>query len=63
MKTFIKREKIKDHLFDGMSIMVGGFMCIGTPEVIVDEIVKSNNALIINIVLENNIKVSKKVLF
>jgi len=42
MKTFIKREKIKDHLFDGMSIMVGGFMCIGTPEVIVDEIVKSN---------------------
>jgi len=25
-----------------MSIMVGGFMCIGTPEVIVDEIVKSN---------------------
>jgi len=42
MKTFIKREEIKDHLFDGMSIMVGGFMCIGTPEVIVDEIVKSN---------------------
>lgn len=42
MKTVIKREQIKDHLFDGMSIMVGGFMCIGTPEVIVDEIVKSN---------------------
>lgn len=42
MKSFIKREQIKDHLFDGMSIMVGGFMCIGTPELIVDEIVKSN---------------------
>ena len=42
MKGFIKREEIKDHLFDGMSIMVGGFMCIGTPEVIIDEIEKSN---------------------
>ena len=42
MKGFIKREKIKDHLFDGMSIMVGGFMCIGTPEMIIDEIEKSN---------------------
>jgi len=42
MKKFIKREDIKNHLFDGMSIMVGGFMCIGTPELIVDEIVKSN---------------------
>ena len=42
MKEIIKQSQIKDHLFDGMSIMVGGFMCIGTPEVIVDEIVKSN---------------------
>jgi acetate CoA/acetoacetate CoA-transferase alpha subunit len=42
MKNFIKKEEIKNHLFDGMSIMVGGFMCIGTPEIIVDEIVKSN---------------------
>ena len=42
MKGFIKRNQIKDYLFDGMSIMVGGFMCIGTPEVIIDEIEKSN---------------------
>jgi acetate CoA/acetoacetate CoA-transferase alpha subunit len=41
MKNVLKREEIRNHLFDGMSIMVGGFMNIGTPEVIVDEIVKS----------------------
>lgn len=37
----IDKTSIQDHLFDGMSIMVGGFMCIGTPEIIIDEIVKS----------------------
>ena len=41
MKNILDRNDIKTHLFDGMSIMVGGFMNIGTPEVIVDEIVKS----------------------
>lgn len=41
MKQFITRNNIKDHLFDGMSIMVGGFMCIGTPEIIIDEIAAS----------------------
>lgn len=41
MKNVLKRSEIKNHLFDGMSIMVGGFMNIGTPEVIVDEIVNS----------------------
>lgn len=42
MKEFITSSNIQDHLFDGMSIMVGGFMCIGTPEIIIDEIVQSN---------------------
>lgn len=38
----IQKEEIRNHLFDGMSIMVGGFMCIGTPELIIDEIVNSD---------------------
>lgn len=41
MKKLIKKQNIIDHLFDGMSIMVGGFMNIGTPEVIIDEILNS----------------------
>lgn len=42
MKKLITKENIKDHLFDGMSIMVGGFMNIGTPEQIVDMVLESN---------------------
>jgi len=38
----IDKSDFKDHLFDGMSIMVGGFMAIGTPELLIDEIVKAN---------------------
>jgi len=38
----IKKTDIKNHLFDGMSIMVGGFMAVGTPELLIDEIVKHN---------------------
>lgn len=41
MNKMINKNEVKDHLFDGMSIMVGGFMCVGTPEQIVDELVKS----------------------
>lgn len=42
MKKLIKKEQLKDYFFDGMSIMVGGFMVVGTPEGIIDEIVKLN---------------------
>jgi len=42
MKGFIKLENLKDHVFDGMSIMVGGFMAVGTPEKLIDELVKIN---------------------
>ncbi len=42
MKKFIDISDLKNHLFDGMSIMVGGFMVIGTPELLIDEIVKLN---------------------
>ena len=42
MKEFIKIEQLKDHVFDGMSIMVGGFMAVGTPEELIDELVKIN---------------------
>ena len=33
---------IKDHLFDGMTIMVGGFMCVGTPEPLIDVVYEAN---------------------
>ncbi len=42
MKEIIKLSELKNHLFDGMSIMVGGFMAVGTPELLVDEIVRLN---------------------
>ena len=42
MKEIIKITELKNHLFDGMSIMVGGFMAVGTPELLIDEIVKQN---------------------
>ncbi len=42
MKNIIKITDLKNHLFDGMSIMVGGFMAVGTPELLIDEIVKLN---------------------
>ncbi|MDF9867525.1 acetate CoA/acetoacetate CoA-transferase alpha subunit [Bacilli bacterium PM5-3] len=42
MKTkVVSKESLKDHLHDGMSIMVGGFMACGTPETIVDMIIES----------------------
>ena len=40
MKKQIKLDELKNHVFDGMSIMVGGFMVVGTPEFIIDELVK-----------------------
>lgn len=42
MKTkLVDKSQLKDHLFDGMSIMVGGFMANGSPETIIDMIVES----------------------
>ena len=42
MKQIIKITELKNYLFDGMSIMVGGFMAVGTPELLIDEIVRLN---------------------
>ena len=42
MKEIIKLSELKNHVFDGMSIMVGGFMAVGTPEKIMDELVRLN---------------------
>jgi acetate CoA/acetoacetate CoA-transferase alpha subunit len=42
MGKYITLQHLKEHLFDGMTIMVGGFMCTGTPEMIIDEIVHQN---------------------
>jgi len=41
MKKLIKLNELKNHVFDGMSIMVGGFMVVGTPEFLIDELVKT----------------------
>ena len=42
MKGFITIDEFHAHLHDNMSIMVGGFMAVGTPEALIDEIVKLN---------------------
>ncbi len=38
MKKLVTKSTLKDLFFDGMSIAVGGFMAVGTPETIIDEI-------------------------
>jgi acetate CoA/acetoacetate CoA-transferase alpha subunit len=40
MNKVMPLENLVDHVFDGMSIMVGGFMAVGTPEPLIDELVK-----------------------
>ena len=42
MKSVISKDELKNHVFDGMSIMVGGFMAVGTPEELMDELVNIN---------------------
>lgn len=42
MKKIIPLAALQNHVFDGMSIMVGGFMAVGTPEQLIDELVKIN---------------------
>jgi len=34
-------DELMKHISDGMTIMIGGFMGVGTPEIFIDEIVKS----------------------
>ncbi len=41
MKKIISMKEFQGKLFDGMSIMVGGFMVVGTPEKLVDAILES----------------------
>ena len=36
MKKLVDKNKLKDLFFDGMTIAVGGFMAVGTPETIID---------------------------
>ena len=42
MKGYINKEKFKELLEDGMSIMVGGFLTNGTPEGLIDLVKESN---------------------
>ncbi|MEH0832281.1 acetate CoA-transferase subunit alpha [Pectobacterium cacticida] len=37
----IDAHQFRNYLFDGMTIMFGGFMGIGTPKLLVDEIIKA----------------------
>ncbi len=41
MKKLIEQNDFKSKLFDGMSIMVGGFMAVGTPELLIDLILET----------------------
>jgi acetate CoA/acetoacetate CoA-transferase alpha subunit len=42
MSKMLSSSAFKDLLFDGMTVMVGGFMAVGTPEVLIDALVESN---------------------
>ncbi len=42
MNKFIDVELFKSHCRDGMSIMVGGFMAVGTAEILIDALVETN---------------------
>jgi hypothetical protein len=56
--------KIKSvEIFDVLGRKLISKTNVEANSVIVNEIAKSNNALIINIILENNIKISRKILF
>ncbi|MDR1781520.1 MAG: 3-oxoacid CoA-transferase subunit A [Bacilli bacterium] len=41
MIKIVEVDKFKEVLFDGMSIMVGGFMTVGTSKLLIDAIVES----------------------
>lgn len=41
MKGFITKDQVKPLLFDGMSIMVGGFLNNGAPEILIDAVLES----------------------
>ena len=49
------KNELQKHFFDGMSILVGGFMAVGTPETIIDEIV--NLDIIQEIVTKYDLKI------
>ncbi len=40
MAKVISIEKAVDHIKDGMTLMIGGFMAVGTPEKLIDAIVE-----------------------
>ena len=42
MNKIITKEDFRSKLVDGMSIMVGGFMAVGTPELLISEILMSD---------------------
>ncbi|TDF43105.1 acetate CoA-transferase subunit alpha [Histophilus somni] len=42
MSKFISIDELKSHFFDGMTMMSGGFMGCGAPELIIKEILEAN---------------------
>ncbi|NLL53227.1 MAG: 3-oxoacid CoA-transferase subunit A, partial [Peptococcaceae bacterium] len=50
MKKVVSREEALSHLKEGQTIMIGGFLAIGTPETLVDGIIEKGigNLTVIN---------------
>jgi len=44
MNKVINIEEAMKYIKDGMTIMVGGFMGVGTPEALIDEMVKRSRS-------------------
>lgn len=42
MNKVISLKEAMDKISDGMTIMIGGFLGVGTPEIFIDEIIKRN---------------------
>ncbi len=42
MNKIVSKEQAVNLIKDGMSLMVGGFLAVGTPEDLIDELVKQN---------------------
>ena len=42
MSKIISVEEVSTKIVDGMSMMVGGFLAVGTPETIIDKLVEKN---------------------
>ena len=40
MNKIVSLDFAMDHVKDGMTLMIGGFLGVGTPEIFIDELIK-----------------------